>query len=138
MEDLHPENAALLSIMELLDQAGNTPSLASMIEDRKYPVFAPDSTPSPYLVFSQLDEETISTKDGEIPNGWSFQVSVYADTVLHAKKIARAVRRAINGKEWNVEGVSNMFFRFNNELDDYNEKRELVITSLEFRAFKIN
>lgn len=138
MEDLTPDQTALLGVIQLLNRPGLTPSLTSLIGDRRFPVVAPDSTPSPYVVFGQIEEEYSSTKDGEIPNGWSFQVLCYADNILDAKKIARAARRAINGQTADIEGVSKMYFSFTDEMDDYNEKRELFIVALNFRAYQNN
>lgn len=137
-EDIYEEDTALKALKELLTAPLVKPQVTALVDNRVYPIVAPDSTESPYLVFSQLDEQGISTKDGFVPSGWSFSVEVYADNVLDAKKLSRAVRRSVNQKTVEVGDLGKMLFEFSDEVDDYDQTRELITIGLNFRAYPTN
>ena len=137
-EDIYEGDTALKAIKELLTAPLVKPQVTALVGDRVYPIVAPDSVDSPYLVFSQLDEQGISTKDGFVPSGWSFSVEVYAQTVLDAKKLSRAVRRSVSQQIIEVGDLGKMLFEFSDEVDDYDPTRELITIGLNFRAYPTN
>lgn len=137
-EDIYEEDTALKALKELLTAPLVKPQVTALVADRVYPIVATDSVNSPYLVFSQLDEQGISTKDGFVPSGWSFSVEIYADTVLDAKKLSRAVRRSVNQKTVEIGDLGKMLFEFADEVDDYDPTRELITIGLNFRAYPTN
>ncbi len=135
--DPQNQDPPIIALRQLLTAPAAAPLIAPLIEDRMYPVQAPDSTPAPYVVYSQLSEEMTPTKDGNVPNGWAFDVAIYADNALAAKKIGRAVRNAVAEKTTTVEGIGKLLLVFDDEMDlDYDAKRELFTIGLMFRAFK--
>ena len=134
---MEPEDPAVIAIYDLLTGPGVSPWVTTKIGDRMYPVQAPDATPPPYLVYSQLGEEVVSTKDGNIPNGWSFDVQIFAESSFHASKIGVAVRKSIDGKTTAVEEIGDLYLSFVDEMDmGFDEKRNLFVIGLNFRAKK--
>jgi len=131
------EDPAIIAIPQLLTGVGASALIAEKLGNRIYPVQAPDSTPPGYLTFSQLGAEVITTKDGDIPNGWSFDISIFTTNVLDAKRIAREVIRTLSNQVTAVEGLGNLRLSYVDEIDTgYDETRELFTIGLEFRAKK--
>lgn len=139
MEEDNLDDIAIQAIVELLTGDNAPPQINTVFADRIFPVVAPDNSLPPYLVFSQLDEQTVSTKDGDIPNGWSFDIAIYAADYLSLKKGARAVRLAVNGKDTTVEGIGKIHLLFENESQEvFDPTRELLTLVLEFRGVPTN
>lgn len=131
------DDIPIIAIYELLTNPSASASIAATVGDRMYPVQAPDATAAPYLTYSQLSEDVISTKDGEVRNGWDFDVEIFGTDLLETRKIARAVRRTLSGMITDVENIGNVRLIYVEEIDaGYNEKLELFTTALFFRAKK--
>ena len=119
-------------------------------EMRVYPIEAPEGAPFPNVVYSQLDERVIATKDGNVPGGWELSVFVNTESggggYMTNKRVSRMTRRALDRKviqfqeDHHEEGeFSNARLRFTGEeeLPPSPEKR-IITTALTFRATKIN
>lgn len=131
------EDIPIVAIYDLLTGAGANPSIAATVGDRMYPVQAPDQTEAPYLTYSQLSEDVTSTKDGNVRNGWDFDVQIFATNLLDTRKIARAVRRTLSEMTTEVETLGTLRLIYVEEIDGgFDEKLELFTTALFFRAKK--
>lgn len=129
----------------LADQALSN-ALGDGDEMRVYPVEAPDGAELPYVVYHQMEEQVISSKDGDIPNGWSLMLEVVAQdpgAYMTASRICRLTKNAINrqvsavlddaGETFNVR-----FKGGGQENITPEESKDLIIIALAFRAVKIS
>lgn len=113
---------------------------------RVYPVEAPDSATYPYVVYHQMQEQVIQSKDGDMPVGWEMMVVVVAQdpgAYMMASRISRLTRNAINRKESDVlDDEGNTFkvrFKAIGQEDiTAKEDKDLFTFALGFRGVKIS
>lgn len=121
-------------------------SLGSGDDMRVYPVEAPDGAELPYVVYHQMEERLIGSKDAQVNNGWELLVTIHTQdpgAYLESKRIARATRLAINFKESAVlddDGESfNLRIKYTGQEDITPEhSKDLIIIALAFRGSKIS
>lgn len=81
-------------------------SLTDLVSTRIYPVFPPQGSSFPLVVFTLGNNEPLNQKDGTSPvDTDQLQVDVYATTALTAEAIDTAIRSAIDNYSGTSEGV---------------------------------
>jgi hypothetical protein len=88
------------ALYALLSQNGGVVALAG---GRIYPLSAPQSVVTPYVVYQRISAVRLRTLDG--PEGRSMprmQIDAYATTWLAARALADAIRQALDGFDGTV------------------------------------
>ena len=91
--------------------------LTAILGSRIYPVEAPQKVRSPYIIMRELDINEIPSKDGPIPQGWVFQVDVYAKTYDEVRSIKTTVRKALNWATFTLSEGGNIRTRITDNSD---------------------
>ena len=140
---------ASVTIKELLSASDVAPALANYLgtgnDSRVYPVTAAEGVGYPAVVYSQLNDNVLSTKDGDIPNGYDLMVMVMHENYYHVKKLARLCKKAINRQsvqvveDHHLDGeFSTMQLRTTGEEEmDINQPQNVFTIALTFRAYNI-
>ena len=113
---------------------------------RVYPVEAPDGAELPYVVYHQMEERLIGTKDAQVNNGWEFLVTVHTQdpgAYLASKRISRSTRLALDFKTSQVLDDNGDAFtlrlKYTGQEDITPEySKDLIIIALAFRGSKIS
>lgn len=102
----------------------------TLVNNKFYPLIAPEGTIPPYLVYSKVSSSRGYTLSGY--NGTStarMQISCYAKSYLEVKNVAQQVIKTLelwsNAK--NIQGAFN-----ENEIDMYDEETQLYHTPVDF------
>lgn len=112
-----------------------------------YPVEAPQDAEPPYLVYHQMEERFLDTKEPvTISDGWTFMVTVYAENpgaYMAAHRIARLTRRRLNFSESDVLDDSGETFRIRLKQDGEEDitpdtVKNYTSIALTFRGTKVN
>ncbi|NJC24799.1 tail completion protein gp17 [Neolewinella antarctica] len=85
----------------IYDVLATDQTITELVGDRIYPVVADQNLRPPFMVMQELEINEIATKDGPIPDGWGFQIDLYADNYNDIRSMKKAVRSALN---WKVVG----------------------------------
>lgn len=102
-------------------------SISAVIASRMYPVFAPESAASPYLVYRVLSTQREYTMSG--PTGTAqptIKITCWADTYPAAKALARLVRSRLDGYRGTMGGISVRRIFLNDESDAFEPSPELL------------
>lgn len=84
----------------LFDLLSGNAALAALVEDRIYPVRAPQDAERPYVVFSRLDTANLATLSGRgTHDAVQLAVMCFADEddAATTRAVARAVRQVLDG-----------------------------------------
>lgn len=82
--------------------SGNT-TIQEKVQNKIYPIYAPDETVVPFIVYERSSVNTYYTKDGHIYDEDSIYVNIVSDDYSENIEISDAVRNAlefIEGKEY--------------------------------------
>jgi hypothetical protein len=97
------------------------PEVSSIVGDRIFPVFLPEKSILPAIVFRRVSttgaDLSHSGTSGKLTS--EFEVESYAREVSVAKSLAMAVRKAFSGFSGTVAGVKVHRAAVDNEFDDY-------------------
>ena len=130
-----PETFAEQLVYDLLRATDAPPQVAAVFGDRVYPVTIPQDVQLPALYYSQLEENIVETKDGNVANGYRFETVLAAHDFGTLKKGVRAVRGALNGKLWPLPGSGDLYVNFIDESEpEYDADREVTTIALRFKA----
>lgn len=91
--------------------SGDT-TIKSYVNDKIYPIFAPDETLNPFIVYERKNVNAFYTKDGLTYDEATISVSVVSDNYTECVTIANAVRTAlelINGIYNGIEIYQSLF-----------------------------
>ena len=106
----------------LRDDAEFMTSIASKV----YPVQLPPSVSYPAVVYGQVSENAISTKDGPVKDGWRWQIDTYATTYARAQEIAQDIRTRLDWYTAAIVEVGNIRVSFLDQTDNlYEQDKEL-------------
>lgn len=102
--------------------------LITAISGKFYPVQLPPHATYPAVVWGQVNENQIITKDGPIPDGWRFQIDVYAPTYAAAQSVAQRLKVKLNWYTASFTGdLGNVRIVFEDQSDAmYQEDKELI------------
>ena len=115
---------------------------------RVYPVEAPDEAVLPYVVYHQMQEQFLSTKeDVLISEGWEMMLTVHAKSpgaYMKASRIARLARKALSYQKTDVLDDNGDTFKLKlkptgteDDITPETEK-EIISIALTFRGTKTN
>ena len=136
-----------IAIRSLMTADANLATLLGTGEAmRVYPVEAPDDAELPYVVYHQMTERLIGTKDAQVSNGWDFMVELHAQdpgAYITALRLARFTKNALNYKTSEVLDDDGEAFtlrmKFSGQEDITPEyAKDLIIIALAFRGTKIS
>lgn len=115
------------AVYKLLQQNS---SVNNLLGTKIFPYTRPQKQGFPAVVYSQLSEDMIESKDGPIKNGHRFTLEIYADEndptggYPKAQAIAKACRNVLQWFTGTVDGY-NYRIRFENQNDAaYEEEPE--------------
>jgi hypothetical protein len=111
-------------------------ALSAIVGSRIYPVTHPQNSPIPALVYSQLEEEESSSKDGPVSNGWNFQITILGASNQQSRTISRLVKSALN---WKIQAITGgtLRTRFSDEIDaNWETENQYFQIVQEYRARK--
>ncbi len=121
-------------VYELLST--NAP-LTALVGSKIYPVTAPENTPTPYVVYSQLEEQQTLTQDGPVPNGWTFQVTIIGQNNFDSSAVARVVKTTLNWKTQLLDSGETIRTVFDDELNSsFDDEQKYFQTVQEYKARK--
>ena len=122
-------SAAIYSLLS------NDSAVTAYVSDRIYPVNVPDQIQYPAIVYSQLSEDELDSKDAPIHNGYLFSVDIYAGSYNQAQVIANAARKALHWRTVTVEDLGTVRFKMEDRADtDLDEEKDMYHTALDFRG----
>lgn len=123
------------AIWQILKEA---PAVYAITRQNVYPNILPQNTPYPAVVYGQVAEDFLETKDAPIHNGYRVAVEVYAETYAKAQQLVTAIRDAIGNYTGTIAGLGFTRIRFVNQTDGiFEEDLEVFKISLDF-SIKIN
>lgn len=124
-----------MSFLETLSgyATANIADLDAIIGDRLYPVNAPQGTPLPYGVFTQVSGDESIHHAGK--DGWGsmrVQYDFYSGKFHEAHDAARALRAEFEGRSVTLAaGTEACFARVETEFDDYDSEERIYRRSLD-------
>lgn len=104
--------------------------LSGGTSDKIYPIFAPDETLNPFIVYGRRSVNANYTKDGLTYDTVGLYVNVVSDNYSECIAISDAVRSALERKVYTYSGVSILQCILSNVTEDYGV--DGYITTLEF------
>ena len=140
---------ASVTIKELLSANDVSAALVNYLgtgnDSRVYPVTAAQDVGYPAVVYSQLTDIILKTKDGPVNNGFDLMVMVMHENYYDVKKLTRLCRQAINQKtveiveDHHLDGeTSTVRLHITGEEEiDINQPQNVFTVALTFRANKI-
>lgn len=93
------------------------PTVYALTKQRVYPRQLPQKTTYPAVVYSQLSENYIGTKDGPIPDGHRFQLEFYAERYSEIQTLARTVKNKLDYYSGTLPKVGKVIIHFNDQSD---------------------
>lgn len=105
----------------LFQKLSTTAAITAIVGNRIYPVFLPEKTPVPAIVFLRVSTEgaaiSHTKSSGKLTS--SFEVGCYGKDIQVAKNLAKLVRNALSGFSGTVAGLVIHRAEVQNEFDDY-------------------
>lgn len=94
---------------------------------RVYPNILPSSAGFPSVVYGQVSENRLETKDASIADGWRFQLELYAKNYAQAQELAQNIKSTFEWFERIVKNIGFVRIRFVNQDDAvYEEEKEAI------------
>jgi len=115
------------SIYSLL--SGNT-SLHTFVQDKIFPIFAPDETMNPFITYDLKSLNSYYTKDGFNYDVITLDVNIISDNYSECISIADSVRSALELKQGTYGGVEITYSLLSNFSQNYGT--DGFIATLEF------
>jgi len=94
----------LLGKVIYLILSGDT-NIHSYVQDKIYPIFAPDETLNPFIVYNLKTNNVIYTKDGLVYDEVSLNINVVSDNYVESISIAQIVRNLLERKVFSHDGI---------------------------------
>lgn len=91
-------------------------TITALVGSKVFPVTEPQQDGYPVIVYSQLNEERIESKDGPILNGHRFTIDIYAESYSECHSIAQATKTLLEWYNGTVDGVQYAI-RFTDQQD---------------------
>ena len=109
--------------------SGDT-AVKSYVGKKIYPIFAPDETLAPFIVYERKNLSATYTKDGLIYDDCSVIVNIVSDNYTECINIASAVRSILELKVGQYNGINIINILLSSAAEDYGI--DGFITTLEF------
>lgn len=95
-----------------------------------YPSVLPANATFPAIVWGQLSDNMLDTKDGPVNDGYNFQLDIYAKDYATAQSIAQDVKSEMQWKQVTVTGLGTCRIAFRDQgdavVEDENELIHIV------------
>lgn len=105
----------------LFQKLSTTAAITALVGNRIYPVFLPEKTPVPAIVFLRVSTEgaaiSHTKSSGKLTS--FFEVGCYGKDIQVAKNLAKLVRSTLSGFSGTVAGLVIHRSEVQNEFDDY-------------------
>lgn len=116
-------NNPIAAVWQILKE---TASVYTLTNQNVYPNILPSHTGFPAIVYGQLSEDKIETKDALINNGWRFQLEFYAEKYADLQQLSEAVKAVLQYYSGTVNEVGTVRIRFLDQSDAlWEEDKEL-------------
>ena len=103
-------------------------AVGALVGARVYPLVIPEEATLPAVAYQRVSgvRDTAHSDAQGFPGelGWAMgrvQLTINAETYSAAKSVARAIRKALNGKRGSMGGLMVHLARIENEQDGYNQ-----------------
>lgn len=83
-------------------------AVTALVGTRIYPNTLPQVSAYPCIIYGQVDEQYLETKDAAILNGYRQQIDIYAPDYAMAQAIAQAVKTALHWTRATIEGLGTL------------------------------
>ena len=107
-------NNPIAAIWQILKEES---SVYTLTNQNVYPNILPSHTGFPAIVYGQLSEDKIETKDALIPNGWRFQMEFYAENYADLQQLSEAVKAVLQYYDGTVPEIGAVKIRFSDQSD---------------------
>ena len=105
-------------------------NLTALVDDKIYPIFAPDETINPFIVYQRANNTIQYSKDGLVYDEVSLTVNVVSDNYTECINISEQVRAALELKNGTYSGVNIYQCLFTGVSEDFGV--DGFITTLQF------
>lgn len=102
----------------------------SYVNDKIFPIFAPDETLNPFIVYTRRNVDANYSKDGLAYDDTNITITIVSDNYTECITIANAVRLALELKEGDYNGIYIYQSLLSSSTEDYGI--DGFITILEF------
>lgn len=117
----------------LYQKLSSTSAINAVVGNRIYPVFLPEKTALPAIVFLRVSTTgaaiSHTKSSGKLTS--SFEVGCYGKDIQVAKSLAKLVRGALSGFSGSVAGIVIHRAEVENEFDDYDFETGLYTVPVE-------
>lgn len=105
----------------LFAKLSGTTSITNIVGSRIFPVFLPEKTQLPALVYLRLSTDGAALTHSGTSNivSTTFEVGCYSKDVVQAKTLAKTIRAALKGFSGSAAGIVIHRTEVENEFDDY-------------------
>jgi len=110
-------------------------SVQSATRGAVYPSQLPQNATYPAVVWGQLSDDTLDTKDGPINQGYAFQLDIYAKDYATAQALAQDIKTEMQWKSVAVDGLGTCRITFRDQGDAVVEdEKELIHIVQDYRV----
>lgn len=114
----------------------NDATIWSAVRGNLYPNILPQNASYPAIVWGQLSDDTIPSKDGPIQNGYRFQVDVFATNYEGAQSIALPLKQKLLWYELEVPDLGYCRIAYQDQGDaTYEDDKELIHIIQDFKIW---
>lgn len=104
--------------------------LTYYVDDKIYPIFAPDETINPFVVYQRANNTITYSKDGLVYDEVSLTINVVSDNYTESINISEQVRAALELKNGIFSGVNIYQCLFSSVSEDFGV--DGFVTTLQF------
>ena len=111
--------------------------ISAIVGGRIYPATVPANVVTPFILTMQMSEDEQMTKDGPIPNGWTFQVASIGKNNSESRTLSRLIKKALNWKTKALETGETIRVIFEDESDaSFDDEQQYFQIVQDYRARK--
>lgn len=92
----------------------------SYVQDKIFPIFAPDSTLNPFIVYTRKSTDVFYTKDGHTYDDCQLSVYIISSNYTECVNIAESVRTSLERKTGTYQGVNLISVEVGSIEEDFN------------------
>jgi hypothetical protein len=81
-------------------------AVTALVGSKIFPVAEPQQDGYPAIIYSQLDDDEILTKDGPQVNGQRFSLEIYGETYSSVQNVAKAARALLRWYTGEISGTT--------------------------------
>ncbi len=108
------------------------PTIGGATGGRFYPNVAPEGSARPSIAWQQISDAPEMSHDGfSSLQKTRYQLTIEADTYGMARRLARSVKRLLNGYKGAVLGINIGYCTVENDMDDYSTVAMLPVARMD-------